>query len=227
MLANSISGRGNLGQLERVSGIVNKLLYSGRFIKSQVDTFYLPFKPGLSPVAREIAMKSSLKTLGMFASLMATASLFTDVEVDPRSSKFGKMKVPGSKDTWVDISGGLGSYITLASRIATQETKSSMTNRVTKLNSGKFGSKTALDVAYDFAGNKLAPAPSAIKSWLKGQDFQGNKPTLTSTAVGLAKPISVGNMVQLFQDEEAGPAFISTVFDLLGAGQTNYDKFKK
>lgn len=226
LVANSITGRGHLGDYEKISGNINKLFYSGRFIKSQLDTFYLPFKPGLSPEARKVAIRSSLQTLSMFAGLMATASLFTDVETDPRSSKFGKMKVPGSSDTWVDISGGLGSYITLASRVATQKSKSATTGKITKLNTGDYGARTSLDVVYDFLGNKLAPAPSVIKSYLKGKDFQGNKPTIASSVTGLVKPISAGNMVDIFENEEVGTAFLTTMFDLLGAGQTNYQNFR-
>jgi len=226
MLANSITGRGNLGDLEKISSQVNKLLYSGRFIKSQLDTFYLPFKPGLSPETRALAMKSSLKTLGLFASLMATASMFTEVETDPRSSKFGKAKVPGTKDTWTDLSGGMGSYITLAAREATRQSKSATTGKITQLNTGEFGSKTGADVIINFLTNKLAPAPGAILDIIEGRTFSGEKPTPVNTVTNLATPISIGNMIELFQNEETGPAFIATIFDLLGAGQTDYTKFK-
>jgi len=226
VLANSITGRGKMGEFEKIPGIVNKLFYSGRFIKSQLDTFALPFNSKMSPEARQIAMQSSLKTLGMFAGLMATASLFTEVETDPRSSKFGKMKIPGSEDTWVDISGGLGSYITLAARGATLSSKSSITGKVKKLNTGEFGSQTYGDVITQFFTNKLAPAPGALLDIAEGRTFTGEKPTISNTVGNLVTPISAGNMIELFQNEETGPAFVATMFDLLGAGQTDYTKFR-
>ena len=44
--------------------------------------------------------------------------MFTEVETDWRSSKFGKMKVPGTEeDRWFDLTAGLGSYITLLGRV--------------------------------------------------------------------------------------------------------------
>lgn len=225
-VANSITGRGSLGKYEAASQSINKLFFSGRFLSSQIDTFSMPFKKSLSPTARKFAMQSSVRTLGMLGSLMATASLFTDVEFDPRSSKFGKMKVPGSKDTWVDISGGLGSYITLTSRIATLSSKSATNNKIIKLNTDKYGARTAKDVVLDFLTNKLAPAPAIGNSFLKGKNFQGEKPTLTGEALNLAKPISAGNAYEIFNNEDTATALISTVFDLLGAGQTDYTKFK-
>jgi hypothetical protein len=226
LMANSISGRGGLGSFEAASGVINKIFYSGRFISSQLDTFTKPFTLE-SPLAKRVALKSSLRTFGMIGSLMATASLFTEVEIDPRSSKFGKMKIPGSKDTWVDLTGGLGSYIVAASRVATLSSKSSITGKITKLNTGKFGAKTAQDIVFDFLSNKLSPAPAIGMNYLKGKDFSGNKPTIGSSMITLGKPISLGNAIDIFQNEEASTALLATMFDLLGAGQTNYEKFKK
>jgi len=226
-LANSITGRGQWSKTGTESAALNRLFYSGRFIKSQVDVFYKPFDPKLSPVAKSVAVKASARSLAMMGSVMYTASLFTDVEFNPLSSKFGKAKVPGSKDTWTDLTGGMGSYITAASRIARQKSKSSTTGKTTKLNSGKFGSRTLFDVALDFSTNKLAPVPSTIVSYLKDRDFSGKKPTVLSSAINLATPISAGNALEIFENEEKSVAFIATVFDMLGAGQTDYTKFKK
>lgn len=226
-VANSITGRGSLGKLEASSETINKIFYSGRFIKSQLDTFTMPFNTSLDITARKEAMKSSLSNLSTIGALMATASLFTEVESDPRSSKFGKMKVPGSKDTWIDLTAGLGSYITLASRVATQQSKSATTNKVSELNSGKFGSTTSFDVVSNWLTGKLSPAPSTAVQFLKGSDYSGKKPTIAGSALNLATPITAGNALQIFSDEDTGTALISTVFDALGASQTNYQKFKK
>lgn len=225
-VANSITGRGNLGKLEASSETINKLLFSGRFIKSQLDTFTMPFNTALAPEAKKEALKSSVANLSAIAGLMATASMFTDVEWDMRSSKFGKMKVPGSSDTWVDITGGLASYIVLATRIAKFESKSATSGKVTELNTGEYGARTAFDVMTDFAANKLAPAPSAAVSYLKGKTFEGKKPTLGGTALNLATPISLGNAYDIFTNEDTAAAFTATVFDVLGAGATDYTKFK-
>lgn len=226
-VANSITGRGSLGKLEPASETINKLFYSGRYISSQIDTFTMPFNTKLDPLARAEAMKSSRNNFATIGALMATASLFTEVETDPRSSKFGKMKVPGSKDTWIDLTAGIGSYIVLASKTATQESKSATTGRITKLNSGKFGSTTNQDVVVNWLTGKLSPAPSAINQALKGTDYSGKKPTLGSTAQNLVTPIGVGNAYDIFNSEDTVTALIATVFDTLGASQVDYSKFNK
>lgn len=226
-VANSITGRGSLGKLESVGGDLNKLFFSARYISSQVDTFTMPFNKALSPEARAQALRSSLQNLGAIATLMTTASLITDVEWNPQSSKFGKAKLPGSKDTWIDLTGGLGSYMTLAGRIATQKSKSSTTGKITELNSGKFGSRSSQDVLIDWFTNKLAPAPATINTYLKGKDFSGNKPTIGSSALNLITPITGKNMYDTFTNNDTATAFLASMFDVLGAAQTDYTKFDK
>ena len=233
-LSNSLTGRGHLGALEKNSGVVNKIFYSGRYIKSSIDTFWKPFDPKLDPFTRGEAMKSSIATIGTMGTLMYTASLFTDVEWNPLSSKFGKAKVPGSKDTWVDLTAGMGSYITTASKIAFQKTKSSTTGKITELNKRDkkgnivYGSETVFDVGINWMSNKLSPAPSTIVQFMKGSDYQGNKPTFTSAAINLMKPIAVGNVWQtIMSDSDESAKLVTSVADILGANQTNYSQFKK
>jgi uncharacterized protein YdcH (DUF465 family) len=229
-VANSFTGRGKLSiggrSLESQAGLINKVFYSGRYIKSAIDTFTMPFDTSLSPLARAEARKASLRNIGVISTILYTASLFRPVELDPRSSKFGKVNV--GNNTWVDITGGLGSYITLASRIATQESKSATTGKISKLGTGKFGSRTGFDVAVDFATNKLAPAPSTIVQILKGKDFSGNKPTLGGVARNLSAPLAPANAIQqAFSDNDFSTALFSTLADINGLNSTDYNKFKK
>lgn len=224
-VANSITGRGNWKWLQTQHGLLNKLFFSARFIESNIDTFVRPFDTSLDPLARAEATKSSLRVFGILGALLYTASLFTDVETDPRSSKFGKAKVGGN--TYVDLTGGLGSYITLGARLGTQQSKSATSGKITELNSGKFGSRTIMDVITDFTTNKFAPVPSTLVQFAKGKDFQNNKPTLTSATKNLVTPISFGNAWDLFSNNDASTALMGTVADLLGSSATDYNKFKR
>lgn len=227
-LANSITGRGSLGSLEKISGELNKIFFSARFIRSQADTFIMPFNPKLDSFTRKEALKSSLATFSSIASLIGIASMFTEVETDWRSSKFGKMKVPGTEeDRWLDLTAGLGSYITLLGRLWEKESKSSTTGKISKLNTDKFGTRTQFDLINDFFLNKLAPGPSTVKQALTGKTFSGDKPTLGSVAENLAYPISTVNMIKAFQEEDTMTAVMSSIADLLGAGVTDYNDFKR
>lgn len=220
-LANSITGRGSLGKFEASSGTLNKLFFSARFIRSQADTFIMPFNQSVTPEIRAEATKHLIGTLGTIGAMIATASAFTEVEIDPRSSNFGKMKV--GDNTWVDLTAGLGSYISLATKQATGETKSARTGKVNKLNTGEYGSQTRFDVLSQWAQNKLAPAPSAINTvFLKGENFKGEKPTVGEVATSLGVPITLENIVELMQEEEGATIVGAWVADVLGMSSTTF-----
>ena len=216
-VANSITGRGGLGRLESVSGALNKLFFSARYVKSQIDTFTMPFNNKLTPFAKKEALNHSVKTLGTIGGILATASFFGDVELDPRSSKFGKMKVGNN---WIDLTAGLGSYIALAYKQISGETKST-SGKINKLNTGEFGSQTRGDVLSQWFQGKLAPAPSTINQvLLKGKTFQGEKPTVGTTAESLLAPISASNVIDYLTNEDLATALLLSGADMIGIGVT-------
>lgn len=222
LVANSITGRGSLGKLESVSGALNKLFFSARYIRSQADTFIMPFNPTLSPMARQEALKSSRNTLATVAGLMATASMMgADVEFDPRSSNFGKMKVADGR--YLDLTAGLGSYIALTSKQISGKAKSATTGKLTQLNSGKYGAQTRGDVLAQWATNKLAPAPATLNEvFLKGETFGGEKPTAISVARNLLAPISADNIYDYLTQEDLSTALLLGMSDVSGLGITSY-----
>jgi len=217
-VANSITGRGSLTPRgEAISGALNKLFFSARYIRSQADTFIMPFNPTLTPFARKEALDHSVKTLGAIGGIMATASLFNEVEWDPRSTNFGKMRIDGT-NRWIDLTAGLGSQITLIARQATNETKNQK-GKLTKLNSGEYGSRTRGDVLFDWASNKLAPAPAVLKQvFLDGELYGGEDITALGVANQLIAPISAANAYEYLTEEDLSTALILAGSDALGLG---------
>ena len=224
-VANSMTGSGSLGKLESASGLINKLFFSGRFIRSQLDTFTMPFDPTLDPVARNAATRASLSTLSMIGTLMLAAGTIGEVETDWRSSKFGKMKVPGSKDTWIDLTAGLGGYISLAAKQWTGQSKSSVTGKITELGE-KYGSPTRFDVLMNWITGKAAPGPSQAIQVLRGKTYSGEKPTPTGVATNLVTPIGAGNFIDVLQNEDMSIALMALIADSVGASASSYEKFK-
>lgn len=217
-IANSITGRGSLGKGEAISGALNKLFFSARYISSQVDTFTMPFNQKLTPFARQEALKHSRNTLGAIASIMATASFFGDVEWDWRSANFGKMKVAGS-DAWIDLTAGLGSYLTLVGRQLTGETKKA-DGEIVKLNNTKeYKGQTRTDVAFQWFQNKLAPAPALINQAVGQGELYGNKEVnAKNIATQLLSPITTENLIDYMSNEEKATALLLFGSDMIGLG---------
>lgn len=227
-LVNSLTGRGYLGKTgERAAGVVNNLFFSPRFLKSQVDFLTAhQLQKGVTPFVRKQAATNLVKVIGGIASILGIAYALNpkSVDFDPRSSNFGKIKIG---TTTFDVAGGMGSVLTLAARLATMSSKSSVTGKVTKLNSGKYGSQTGLDVVESFAEGKLSPIASIVRDLLEGQDYNYNKPTLPNEVSNLLTPLPITNATQFYQNPHGAGVLISVLADALGISVNNINPPKK
>ena len=227
-MVNSLTGRGHLGKLEPAAKVINNVLFSPRFVKSNIDTFLHPISgAGGSAFVRKQAALNLLKVVaGSATVLVAAKALKPDsVEPDPRSSDFGKIRVG---DTRFDVTGGIASLATLAARLATNSTKSSTTKEVrglgerTESGAPKFGAPTRLDTVYNFFENKLSPAGSVIRDVLKGQDRERNPPTVGSELRNLFEPLPVSNYRELKNNPNSAPMLAAMLADALGISTNTY-----
>lgn len=227
-LVNSLTGRGHLGKFEPAAMGFNNIFFSPRFTKAQFDvlTGHL-FEKGenFSKFARQQAAVNLLKVIAGSAAILAIAKAINkdSVEWDPRSSDFGKIRVG---DTRFDVAGGSASLITLASRLGTLSTKS-QPGDIKPLNAGTFGSQTGWDVLENFMEGKLSPVAGVFRDILKGQDFQGNKPTVQGELVNLFMPLPFTNAQELMTDPKAAPPLIAIIADALGIGTNTYNSAPK
>jgi hypothetical protein len=223
-IANSLTGRGTFGpRAESAVTHLNNVFFSPRFLKSNIDLLTVhALDRDIGGFARRQAALNLLKVVGGIASVLAIAKAVNpdSVELDPRSADFGKIKVGATR---FDVSGGMSSLATLAARLITQSSKSSVSGKVTELNTGKFGAPTGTDVLTSFFENKLAPLASAINDFaIRGTDFQGNKPTVAGTASNLFTPLPVTNYYELRDNPDSAPIMAALISDALGFGTNTY-----
>lgn len=220
-LVNSLTGRGSLGRLEPIGNTVNNVFFSPRFLKSNIDMLTLHAGDKLTPFARKQAAKNLLKVVTGTAAIITIANAVKpgSAQLDPRSSDFGKIKVGNTR---FDVTGGISSILTLAARVASQSSKSSTTGQVTKLNSGKFGAQTSLDVVNNFFENKLSPVAGVVRDMLKGQNAQGKKITLGGEASSLFTPIGIQNYNSLKNDPNSANKLLTVIADGLGISANTY-----
>ena len=226
------TGRGSLGSAEGAARSLATVLFSPRWIASRVQLLLNPItKTG---PARQEAIRSLATLAGTSAAILGMAKMAgVDVEIDPRSSDFGKIKIGNVR---FDITGGLATYITLMSRLATLSSKSSTTGVITALNSGAYNSRTAYDVALSFITNKTAPLPSLVRDFLKGKTWEGQKldPTDTSSknmkflakylGKELFEPLLASDALDAYQDSSGNVLLTAGAFtgSLFGAGVVSY-----
>lgn len=235
-LVNSLTGRGELPfGLEKIGKTVNNVFFSPKMLKANFDFLTLHSTDEMSSFARKQAAINLVKVMGGMATIMAVSKVLSpnSVQLDPRSSDFGKIKIG---DTRFDISGGMGSLITLAARILPTidngklgfYSKSTTTGHVSPLNSGKFGSQDVSDVLVNFSENKLSPAAAILKDiWLHGKDFSGKKPTIGGETAGLLEPLPIQNVQEMLADPKSANVVLGTIMDALGITTNTYGTTKK
>jgi hypothetical protein len=86
-----------------------------------------------------------------------------DVELDPRSSDFGKIR---SGNTRWDIWGGFQPYARLTTQIITGQAKSANTGKVYDLDGSKYGGRGIGDQIETFGRGKLAPVWGEVVDYL-------------------------------------------------------------
>lgn len=221
-MVNSLTGRGSLGAMEPVANAVNNLFFSPRFVKSQIDILTQPITGGEgSAFVKKQAAINLVKVVSGTAAVLVLADSIApgSVQWDPRSTDFGQIRVGNTR---FDVSGGARSIITLAARLATGSTVSG--NHVVELNTGKFGAPTSLDQVVNFFTNKASPATGVLVSFLKGRNFEGEKPTIAGEALNLVKPLMVSNYEELKNNPNSANILVSLLADALGIGTNTYGK---
>lgn len=174
--------------------------------------------------------------LGLVA--LAKAGLGDDeeelIEIDPRSSQFGKAKIG---NTYVDIAEGMMRPLALIATLATGQKKSVSSGKITnirdasapwddpdmKKDKSPFAGSGA-EVIGSYARGKAAPIVSAGVDLVSGEDIVGNKQDWWSIAQDLMGPITYFSMIESM-DENGIPKGLSTgIMDAIGIGSTTINK---
>lgn len=164
---NTATGRGDLGAIENWSDFLSSTMFSPRFLASRVrllTNLINPFWWKDTPMnVKVMYVKDVVKIAAAVSAIVGLAQLAGyDVEEDPRSSDFMKIRIG---DTRIDLLAGLGQFFVFAVRFVTGETKDKY-GQVKDVNRG--------DVFKRFIRSKLAPIWGISTSLATGKDYLGN-----------------------------------------------------
>lgn len=229
ILINSMTGRGTEG-IGKAGETVNVLLFSPKFLQSNIDTLtaHVYSKKVTARDKVEAAKNLGKIIVSVGATLYLADKLVPgSVEWDPRSSDFGKIRIG---DTRFDITGGMGSLVTLGARLI-GGSKSSVTGEITSATD--FNGKGPAELIGGFFENKLSPVFSTIVDVLKGEDFDGNPYTIKAMeedpvdvtwrlVKGTFLPIPAQNVTERFQKFDTDVALAITIIDALGVSANTY-----
>ena len=171
-VVNASTGRGNVkrgGNLDKILPYLNAAFFSPRYVLSR---FELVGKTGKSLVdiatgkqtpAGKILAHEMVAFVGAGLIAMVLAEILgADVEKDPRSSDFGKIKIGRTR---IDVWGGFQQIARSTAQIITGKSKA--------VSSGELFTKTRLETFGRFIQSKLSPAAGLGIELLSGKDFLG------------------------------------------------------
>jgi hypothetical protein len=213
------TGRGNLGGvLNSAAPLLNSFFFSPRLMASRVQLLNPQYYITLDPFVRREAIKSLLTATGFVSTVLGLGALAgAEVELDPRSSDFGKMK---TGNTRYDIPGGFAQYITLGARLVAGNQKTAM-GEISEYGTD-FGQKTRLDAVAKFLSNKAAPIPSFVMDALRGEDAVGEPFNMSSAVASRFMPMFAQDVVEVMQEYGPVEGSLRAAPSVLGVGIQNY-----
>lgn len=183
---NSMTGRANLpSQISTSSKALAVVFFSARnavSVVNQVNPIYYGylhfgstdgFQLKKTSVANKLAMTNFLRfvtiTGAMIMAIKAGAGEdeegedVVQIETDPRSSDFMKMKIGNIRfDPWHGMTGP----IVLMAKVLTEEVKNINSGKIEKLEDKRFGDKNRFDLLSRFVRNKFSPSAARLANTL-------------------------------------------------------------
>lgn len=222
---NNATGRGDLGKyVEPAAPLLNSVFFSPRFVKSRFNLINPVSYVKMTKSARIEALKSIGSFIGMGATVLALSNAAgASVELDPRSSDFGKIRFGKIRfDVWA----GMQQVVRLVSELVTNSTKP-IGQKVKKLGQG-YKADTMVDVAGKFVRGKLSPAAAAAVDYLssgnkgKFKDITGKESNVAQEAAKLVVPMWSSDLQHIFKKQGIGMGSAAAVSSFFGVGVQDY-----
>jgi hypothetical protein len=182
---------------------------------------------------RVMAIKDMAKMVGFGLSVLALIKLVNgcpddckdckgcaNVETDPRSSDFGKIKIDNTR---YDIWGGFQPYITFFTKFMLKQKITVGDDRVKDLNGKGTGITTQMELALSFLRGKLAPIPATAVDYLSGRT-QDYKPfSWKAEAQNKLLPLISSDLKEAYKEEGVKALFTVGLPATFGVGVNTYE----
>lgn len=212
--------------------LLNSGLFAPRYMFSRLAILRdlpLLYSNYAAPV-RKMMLKNVAMTVGAGMSALALAkAMGADVELDPRSSDFAKVKMGNTRlDPWA----GFQPWVRFLTQLGTGERKSLKSGAIVPLGKG-FGQPTRLDLAFQFLTQKASPGGSLAADLLRGKTgagrpldfstFSSEYPYLPPDVASRLYPMVVQDMADAWQEASAEQLAITLPASLLGVGVQTFN----
>lgn len=241
---NHATGRGDLGKLNDIAPALNGLFFSPRFVASRFQSIgdALGVVKSPSSLAAREAATDMVKFVGAGLTVLTLAKMAgAQVEGDPRSANFGKIKVgPHTVDIW----GGSQQVARYTAQFITGQSKTASGK-----NAGKVRDQDRGETLERFVRSKLSPTAGEVNNVLGivggggttakqrkenagkgfgdqviGRDFIGQPVTPGSLPERLLAPMGPGALAEaVSKDDDKVRATVVGLLNMLGFSTNTFD----
>lgn len=219
---NVATGRGNVVGKEATLVGLNTYFFAPRWVLSRFQlALGQPLIRGDKHTRRLIAEEYAKYLIGMGVIYGLWRMSGEEVETDPRSSDFGKLRVG---ETRVDLMAGLQQGTVLMSRLASGETKR-LSGQVVPIRGEDipYGSDDSAQVIGRFLRTKMAPVPGSAVDLLSGKNVAGEPVTPQSELMELTVPLTYRDIYKAMIEQGVPVGTALSLLAIFGAGVQTYD----
>ena len=239
---NVATGRGATTRSTTALVNMNTVFFAPRLVLSRFQLLTAqPLRATSSPRVRRLIVQEYGKFLAGIGVMYALGQLAGgEVETDPRSSDFGKIKFGNTR---VDVLTGIsqasvftartgGTAVDLLSGGRTQVggikgLKSERISPLTGKDARKFGNKDLFDVLSTFFRTKFSPAVGTGVDILTGTDVVNNQVTAESSAANFLTPLVIQDIFEVMKEQGVPATVALSLLAILGFGMQTFDVTKR
>lgn len=225
---NHLSGRGDLKLLKNHANILNVMFFSPRLFASRFNVFTDLAKvdsPTWNILAGTLleAFGTGVLVLGLLRAI-AEKKKGMEVEIDPRSGDFGKVKIGNTRiDYWM----GYSQIMRTVARVIPSKVYNvfGYGGNIKSGNTKEVYDQRTLDVVVQFLQTKLSPAAGLAVDLYTGEDFKGDAITSDRTAGQIwerVAPFFLQDMVDAARYQGWDGLIPTSVLGLHGIGAMTY-----
>lgn len=242
-MVNIFTGRGDLGKLGRVSEELNTAFFSPRLVASRIQALNPVWYAKQHPAVRKEAIKSLAQFAGTVMTILSLAKLNDELEVelDPRSSDFAKIKYGNTR--W-DIAGGFQQFIRVFAQLMFAQRKQLTTGDIIEIAGlrvlkpekqpftaefrGKkevgFPFQSQSEVISRFIRGKLAPIPNLISDLVFGANIVGEAPEVKREFIENLIPFYIQDIMKAYNELGPDALFKVGVPAFFGVGVQTFEE---
>lgn len=224
-IANAINvgtGRGpTIGKSAAALSTMTSVFFAPRLMISRFQlTSGQPLYGGTARTRALVAKRYARALIGLGVIYTMGNALGGDVEIDPRSSDFGKVKFGNTR---VDPLAGMSQTIALIAKLTTGQVKK-QGGQIVDITGADipYGATSAWDVLTTFLRSKLAPLPSAGMNIVQGKNVVGEPTTVSSSVYDLIGPLAPKDIYESLREQGVPSGSALGMLAIFGMGIQNY-----